>query len=591
MGKRQLQTLQEQSQALDLKLDMASRQTRLAVLHRVNSTLSESAGSVAVREWNEIVPRDDYPWFDHPQFSGHVAGRRMGSLFRRPLTSIQDRADGRFHPLFDTEQDLRRMRAQARNVAYFTNTMTGALERLGDYTIGAGFNFEIQPRQEKNTPAEVLAIAEILQDFTDNLLEETNFVGGIDWEIHDRSRTDGEFFLGIYPRDGHWPKLNFIEPEQVVEPAKPLPIERWLGTIDFSQSFWHFGVHTLYCPHLRTNDLSHPIGYHIVFDESGNDWDYIPHSRMIHGKRNTPLKVKRGVSDFVAIQGDVEREAKLKRNTAEGAAVQAAIAFIREHAAGISNSSIEDFVGGQTGFNVQKPNDSSHRTRRVEVYDSPQIKDIPKGMTYHAGPLGTLRSPVFIEVAQFLLRSIGVRWSMPEYMISGDASNANFASTLVAESPFVKARERDQRYYASLKEEFVWKAIGLELRPGGKLYRLLTQAGVTLAMLRRMVRVIATGPAVASRDMEQVARTNETLHRNGILSRRTWAAEAGYDYDEEQANLSEEPAPVDPATIAATGQVLPAMGSAIRAAMESATTPEERRAVLRDLVTEYTEDQ
>ena len=30
---------------------------------------------------------------------------------------------------------------------------------------------------------------------------------------------------------------------------------------------------------------------------------------------------------------------------------------------------------------------------------------------------------------------------MPEYMVSGDASNANYASTLVAESPFVKARQ------------------------------------------------------------------------------------------------------------------------------------------------------
>ena len=42
------------------------------------------------------------------------------------------------------------------------------------------------------------------------------------------------------------------------------------------------------------------------------------------------------------------------------------------------------------------------------------------------------------------LRAIGSALAMPEYMISGDSSNANYASTMVAEGPAVKTFEEMQ---------------------------------------------------------------------------------------------------------------------------------------------------
>ena len=49
-----------------------------------------------------------------------------------------------------------------------------------------------------------------------------------------------------------------------------------------------------------------------------------------------------------------------------------------------------------------------------------------------------------VQIVQAGLRALGNRWDMPEYMISGDSSNANYASTLVSGAPFVTGIEWEQ---------------------------------------------------------------------------------------------------------------------------------------------------
>jgi hypothetical protein len=181
----------------------------------------------------------------------------------------------------------------------------------------------------------------------------------------------------------------------------------------------------------------------------------------------------------------------------------------------------------------EKPTKDGTRTAYREQLAPATIKDVPRGMTHQLGPLGTLRSPIYIEVDQFLLRKIWSRWNAPEYM-SGDASNANYSSTLVAESPFVKAREADQRFYSVHYERLAWKALYIyhELGAFGR---------VTWEQIRQSVRIKIDVPEVASRDPLAQAQWNELLHRNRIKSKRTWAAELGLDLDEELREMQSEP--------------------------------------------------
>ncbi len=118
-------------------------------------------------------------------------------------------------------------------------------------------------------------------------------------------------------------------------------------------------------------------------------------------------------------------------------------------------------------------------------------------------------------------------------MISGDASNANFASTLVAESPFVKARECDQGFYKRHDSDLLWKVLRLAWENG-------SLKGSDWPMIRQSIEIKIDAPEVASRDKEKQAGTDEILQRMGVKSRRTIAAEHDLDLDEELRNMADD---------------------------------------------------
>ncbi len=481
-----------------------------------------------------------------------------------PWSLRSDREEGKFFPLYENEMDLSRIRGKSRNLAAFTSTTIGAVEALKNYVYGTGFTYTVQ--EAEGVEAEELA--KQAQKIIDTFIETNDFSGVIDVENHQRSREDGEAFIHLL-NDGPQIIVDMIEPDNVTEPANKREIEEWLtdtNRIDILafEPSWKFGILT---PKRHTHKT---LGYHVVFDQSGNDWEFVPEQRMVHIKRNVPRKAKRGVSDYVPVWEDIEAEARLRKNTAEGAAIQAAIAFIREHVPGVSKNDIEDFVAGTATGNYDKTIQDGTRTTQYEKFQPGTVKDIPEGMKYHAGPMGTLRSPIFIEVAQFILRSIGQRWSFPEFIISGDASNANFASTLVAESPFVKARECDQGFYKRHDMQLMWKVL-----------RLAWEIGILKGdwqQIRQSIEIKIDAPEVASRDKLKQAQTDEIEQRMGTLSRRTIAAERGRDFDEELRNMAddEDPTPGEVTPLSPVDQ------GAIAGAMESVATLEEARAILRE---------
>ena len=525
------------------------------------------------------------PWNEYPQFDQEFGG---GAGLSFPYSRLEDRQDGRFLPYYQDEHDLARIRGQARNLSTFTATSLGALESLTNYVIGSGPTFKVQT-EVKEADQLVLAV----QRFIDAFLDENNFIGGVDREIHIRSREDGEAFVVIH-RGRTVPRICILEPDQVTEPDNPRQLDDWLGA-DAFLSFWSFGVHTRMSDYLGCQDFANPLGYHVVYDGTGNAWDYIPATRvgaqvrlptdavMEHLKRNTSGNAKRGVSDFYAIQKTMEREATLECNTAVGASNLAAISLITEHLPGTTESEAAAMVQAASITDYQEPTKRGTRTVKVRRWPAGTQLDAPAGKKYYAGPLGTLRSPIFIEVAQMLLRSIGRRWLMPEYMVSGDASNANYASTLVAESPFVKSREADQVFYIRHFKSIVWKAIRLAWEEG-RFDRWATRWNE----LRQLVDLDVTLPDVASRDRQQQALVNEIEHRNGILSKRTWAAETGRDFDAERENMKTEPAPpISGENVEPSEGLSPAGKGALQAAFESVETTDEVRAVLKDAYRGY----
>ena len=468
-----------------------------------------------VEDFGDVVDRREY-LTDDPSF---------GFPLLNPFSVLSNRQEGKFWPVYQSEQDLARIRGRAHNLVTLTPTHTGVLDALANYVLGPGFTFTARPVTSE--AADIVATA---QATIDRFLDDNHFHGALDREAHARSREDGEAFLVLAPQAGGGVQARFLECEQITQPADPRPLEDWLGCGEEFPSCWKFGVHSS----LRETDRA--LGYHVIYDGTGLDWDYVPVARMEHFKRNVPANAKRGVSDFFPVLGDLEREAKLRRNTAEGAALQAAIAWILETPPGTLQSSAKNIGVGDFYTAYNKPLENSGvKYQNISRYPPGTILQTSAGLTYKSGPMGAERTPSFVLVGQYVLRGIAVRWNIPEYLISADASNANYASALVAESPFVKAREADQQFYKRHFRSLLWKVLRLAWETGR-----FARTGVTWDTLRSLVEIKIDAPAVATRDSLKLAQTQAVQIGLGILSRRTAAAQAGLDYDAEVAQGAAE---------------------------------------------------
>lgn len=472
--------------------------------------------ALAITEgFGDYVDNREWQW-DDPSFGFGRVGQPV--LY----TSLNDRSDGKYLPIFQTEMDLRAIRAEARNVMAMSSGLQGAIGTLSNYTFGPGIKFKIQ--KAANCPAGVApeAVASLIvaaQSVVDKFLLDNKFSSNLDREIDSRTREDGEVFLELTPSPCGRILATIDEPDQICQPSDPGPVEEWLECGNEWVWSWTFGVHC------RQRTPSIPMGYHVVYDTVGDDWDYVSSDRMLHIKRNVPRNVKRGVSDLYWVANDVQREFKIRKNTADGAALQAAIAWIREHAAGVTQSQVQGIVTSGAVATRQQPTSEGTRPTKRGTLKSGTVVDVPVGLKYTGGPMGSERNPNFILVAQYVSRAIAQRWAMPEYMFTSDASNANYASTLVAESPFTKAREADQRFYCEAFIELLWKVLRLAHEIG--------KLQLPYNVIQSAIEIKAEPPRVAVRDDLQAVQRLQAEVDLGITSIRTAASEMERDYDQE----------------------------------------------------------
>lgn len=419
---------------------------------------------------------------------------------------VRGREDGRFHPFYESEQDLLRMRSACRRLATFSAIATGALKALQVYVIGGDWEYVVEPKEDAE-PSEAL-VAEV-QKIVDELLERNDFQACLDSDIHDAAVEDGEALLAGYAAPDGLTDLRLLSADNLREPREKSPLNAYLDTLEDSVS-WSFGVHTGFDPRMNRVDHVRHLGYHVVWDDGGIEWDYLPAWPQMGGdmqgkfghliRRNVPQYAKRGVSDFFPVMMDIEREDKLNENTSVGAAIQAAIAWIEEMPVNNTKDQVEDSLNNSLDTFSQKLAQRSGQERTARRFKAGSIPVVSAGKKYHAGPMGANRNPIYIEVRQALIRRIEARWLMPEYMIAADASNANYASSLVAEAPFVKAREADQQRFVSSFRKLLNKCLKIACDYG----RFRKWGIQSWQDLEPAIEIVITPSPVASRDKTQL---------------------------------------------------------------------------------------
>lgn len=388
---------------------------------------------------------------------------------------------------------LAQLREDCRRLALENEFAINGHENRVSYIVGSGHLYHATIRKGLDGPMEhAVRVQEVIDEF----LEEN------DWharqqEIVRRLDRDGEVFLRSFVGGDGMTRVRFVEPEQVAAPASEA----------HDEAASH-GVLT------DPRDVELVRGYFV-------DDVLVEADRIQHRRANVDRNVKRGLPLYTPVRSNLRRAERLLRNMSVVAEIQAAIALIRKHRTA-TRSGVERFVSdGATSEKV----DRQGRVKKVTQYGPGTILDAPAGLEYEFPATG-IDASSYVAILQAELRAIASRLVMPEFMFTSDASNANYASTMVAEGPAVKMFARLQ---ASMIED--------DRRLMRAVLRNAVRAGRLPEECVRSVQLQVEPPSLLVRDRLQETRIDQIAYERGVLSPQTWSQRLGLDYDQEQTNL------------------------------------------------------
>jgi capsid protein len=393
------------------------------------------------------------------------------------------------------EQMLADLRSQSRRLAATNEFAINGLENRISYIVGPGHSYRATICKGMDASCDVaMQVQKAIE----------RFVAENRWQLRQqeivrRLDRDGEAFLRFFAdRDGTT-RVRFIEPEQVATPAGV--------STDSSASF---GIQT------DSDDVETVLGYYV-------DGELVDAGDVQHRRANVDFNVKRGLPLYTPVRKNLRRAERLLRNMSIVAEIQSAIALIRKHR-GASRSGIEQFVSANADATAMSAGNG--RARHYSQYGPGTILDAPAGMEYDF-PAQGLDASSFVAVLQAELRAIAARLVIPEFMFTSDASNANFASTMVAESPAIRMFERLQSTLIEQDRAVMWRVIDNAI-----------VAGTLPLSVRDVVEIQIIPPSLHVRDQLKQAQVDRIAFSNGVLSPQTWSQHLGLDYDQEQKNLA-----------------------------------------------------
>lgn len=484
----------ERLRQLRLQARILQEEARLKVLQRHSKRLAESQESWEwIGGYQDVVDR--------------LRGPERDLVL--PVSTAADRRYGANWPFWRTWVEHSRLRASARLICTLSTLADGALQGLTSYVIGEGFTFRATSKD--TAPDDLLAA---VQDCVDDF-DDANCFDELQQELFVRDRRDGEFFLRSFDDDYGTMLVRTVEPEQVLEPVGQDP------------EVHSFGIYN------KREDLQQVTAYHVALDGNAGNGEEVPADEIVHSKVNVDRLVKRGLTDFCFDTYDQLKSAsRLLENMTEGAAIQASIALLRQHE-GTSSAGVSEFIGSIADY--EQFNGVTGRTEKVERFYPGKVVDAPKGMTVQTPSFGA-NAPNFVAIVQAVLRSVAVKWNAPEWLVSGDSSNNNYASSITAESPFVKTCKRRQKYYKRRFLEVIWRAIKLRcdagcLRAQGRAW--------SYREVKALVEIQAEAPTLETRNKQEEASTNQTYIQAKVKSVQTVQQELGLDSEQEAVNIKE----------------------------------------------------
>jgi hypothetical protein len=438
------------------------------------------------------------------------------------------------------ENDITVMQEQALKIAY-TPEGRCILDTMQHYIMG------------KNVRIMALDENQDVQDYWDTWAK-VNKWDMRSKEIVKRAMRDGEVFVrffGIPARtniDNPSPAYNTIRCIDVNE------IRDWLGDLNHS-----YGVEC------DPEDVEKPVNYYRTFRKQLiEEHEIIPADEIIHAKILVDSNVKRGISFLIGVAKHIRQysgwlDDRVKLNK------------IR---------TIYNLIGNATGSGpLTNVTDKFENTTKPSESPNTEKKKMPKagsvlvtrGIDWKFDALNINATDTKEDGRAIQLR-IGLGTQLPEYIIRGDASNANYSSSMVSESPFVRMIEDYQDFFADLFNQIFQKVIRFGIESGeisAKSKKTLTQeSSATKTYLGKLVKAgnkeagkfleaitkqdaqaeeietniecqVEFGPLIA-RNLKEETESYQIHKQNAWASDQTLSSKLGYDYKQEQAQIDKE---------------------------------------------------
>lgn len=390
-------------------------------------------------------------------------------------------------------------RSRARHLVAHNPHARNILRLLEAYVAGPGLKLLHHPRRSAATSDDLDLLAQadrLWQDFL--ALNQTHYSFR---EHARRSWRDGECFLRKFSTGGWPPAVRFVDPEQVgSDPSEREPTD---------------GIIT--APH----DVETPLAYLLLDPESGRVRERVPAAEMLHTRVGADSNQKRGLTIFTPVLDVLDCYDQWMKTELTARKLQSSIVLWRKvHGSPQQTAALADAAASGVGLGGER----RERLRPGTILTTNHATEIqflqPQTNFGDAVPLGRM-----------LLLATAAGAGLPEFMLTSDASNANYASTMIAEGPAVKLFQSEQAFFAA---EFtrVWGWIMADGVAGGRLPPDLFE------------RIVPewTFPQLINRDRPRERMADVRLVETGILSRSEVARRDGVDPQRMQAEISDEAA-------------------------------------------------
>lgn len=399
---------------------------------------------------------------------------------------------------FRNELELRMARNLSRLLCKENPWAINILENRISYTIGSGHTYQVVAKDGEEIDPKIIAA---VQAYLDNWCK-ANRWPSMQADNRRRVDMDGECFLRFFDTATGL-QVRYVEPWQVATPAEHLdPAHAWGIEVDI-------------------NDAQTIKAYWI--DSQQVSADDVQHRKLESVLRN----VRRGIPLVYPIRFHLRRAEQLLKNMGLMAQIRASIGLIRKWPSGTTGTQMSAFKQSVASATYNDAITGENRT--FQRFRPGGILDVKAGYEYEF-PGAEIDASSFVECLQAELRAAASRVNMPEFMVTSDASNANYSSTMVAEGPAVKVFERLQGATELDDLDILWRALRLAAKK--------MNAPFPLEILDAL-DIIVGCPNIIARNRLQETQARQIQAGAGILSPQKWSSLEDLDYQQEQANIQD----------------------------------------------------